>query len=378
MIRRFNVNHQIVMLRLVRLLVKKQNYKTICFIFSIILLSLVLLHNLEVKLLKSRKAFSLIENHEEATTVPSTSSTSTASIERNKSDEDDMFADVKRRMRDRRQHMKAACHRLGLDKRGHDSLHNINPWEYFINHKHNLVWCSVFKSASTSWMYIMNVLAGYSPDYLDSAHKVPLNMARAKYPRPKPDKLREVLRRENVTSMIIGRHPLERLVSAYREKIVGARPGTLHDKLRRRITRDFRHVTIPRVKRLPEHLIPTFTEFVQFLIRENEKEKTPEMHWAPVYSFCNPCQVNLNTILKLETLEEDTQYVLNRINAPEILTNVEQKNKSKGGSSHDAARKYLNELDQELFEELVNIYKNDFLIFGYDIPKYSENKNQLN
>ena len=90
------------------------------------------------------------------------------------------------------------------------------------------------------------------------------------------------------------RNPLDRLVSAYREKIYGALPGTLHDKLRRRITKDFRGVAVPSVKdskKLPKQLIPTFKEFAQYLIREHSKNKEPEMHWAPVYSFCNPCQV---------------------------------------------------------------------------------------
>ena len=84
---------------------------------------------------------------------------------------------------------------------------------------------------------------------------------------------------------------MERLISAYRDKIHGALPGTLHDKLRRRITRDFRGVPVPKSRRLPENFIPTFREFVEYLVREFSKEKTPDMHWAPVYSFCNPCQV---------------------------------------------------------------------------------------
>ena len=84
---------------------------------------------------------------------------------------------------------------------------------------------------------------------------------------------------------------MERLVSAYRDKIHGALPGTLHDKLRRRITKDFRGVLVPKTRSLPEKFIPTFREFVQYLVREFSKGKVPDMHWAPVYSFCNPCQV---------------------------------------------------------------------------------------
>ena len=89
------------------------------------------------------------------------------------------------------------------------------------------------------------------------------------------------------------RDPLERLVSAYREKICGARSGTLHDKIRRKITRDFRGVPVPSLKTwdLPEDLIPTFREFVEYLVNEFSQKRVPDMHWAPVYSFCNPCQV---------------------------------------------------------------------------------------
>ena len=91
--------------------------------------------------------------------------------------------------------------------------------------------------------------------------------------------------------MVSLRNPLERLISAYREKIQGALPGTLHDKLRRRITTDFRGVAVPKTRKLPVKFIPTFREFVHYLIREFSNDKVPEMHWAPVYSFCNPCQV---------------------------------------------------------------------------------------
>ena len=47
--------------------------------------------------------------------------------------------------------MKGACHFHGLDRKGDDPLHQPNPWEYFIAETNsiNLVWCNVFKSASS-------------------------------------------------------------------------------------------------------------------------------------------------------------------------------------------------------------------------------------
>ena len=87
------------------------------------------------------------------------------------------------------------------------------------------------------------------------------------------------------------RNPFERLVSAYKDKIREALPGTLHDKMRRKITHKYRNVAVPRGKKLSPSLIPTFKEFVQYIVDENAMHNAPEMHWFPVYSFCNPCQV---------------------------------------------------------------------------------------
>lgn len=67
---------------------------------------------------------------------------------------------VQRRLTLRKLHLNKACHTLGLDKIGNDTLHKPNSWEYLVDRKHHLVWCNVFKAASTSWMYNFNILAG--------------------------------------------------------------------------------------------------------------------------------------------------------------------------------------------------------------------------
>ena len=72
-------------------------------------------------------------------------------------------------------------------------------------------------------------------------------MAREKYTRPSKNKLLKVLNNEKSVSVVIGRHPFERVVSAYRDKIVGAKDFTLHDRIRRNITRYFRGVKVPKV-----------------------------------------------------------------------------------------------------------------------------------
>ncbi|RZF33035.1 hypothetical protein LSTR_LSTR014332 [Laodelphax striatellus] len=33
-----------------------------------------------------------------------------------------------------------------------------NAWEFVIDAKHDLIWCNIFKAASSSWMYNFNLL----------------------------------------------------------------------------------------------------------------------------------------------------------------------------------------------------------------------------
>ena len=87
-------------------------------------------------------------------------------------------------------------------------------------------------------------------------------------------------------------------------------------------------------------------------------------------NFHEYLQVNLNTILKFETLDEDTQYILNKIHAPDKLKTLKRKNQTKGSKSRDVVDEYLRELDKDLFDKLINIYKTDFHIFGYSIPDF--------
>lgn len=64
------------------------------------------------------------------------------------------------RMAYRKVKLNESCKKHGIDRAGNDSMHRPNPWEFLINKKYHLVWCNVFKAASTSWMYNFNILAG--------------------------------------------------------------------------------------------------------------------------------------------------------------------------------------------------------------------------
>lgn len=142
------------------------------------------------------------------------------------------------RMTLRRKHLEETCHNLGLDIPGNDSLHKPNAWEFLVNHQYHLVWCNVFKAASTSWMYNFNLMAGYAPEYLSKSKAIPLVLARKRYPRPSVKELQTAI--NDSISFLIVRHPFERLLSAYRDKLQFSLPFSLHQRLGTQIILKYR------------------------------------------------------------------------------------------------------------------------------------------
>lgn len=89
-------------------------------------------------------------------------------------------------------------------------------------------------------MYNFNLMANYSAAFLDKTKEVPLELARRKYARPTTEMIKKA-QGDSITFLIV-RHPLERLASAYNDKIVHAWPKSFHDKMGHRIIKKYRKV----------------------------------------------------------------------------------------------------------------------------------------
>jgi hypothetical protein len=97
------------------------------------------------------------------------------------------------------------------------------------------------------------------------------------------------------------------------------------------------------------------------------------MHWEPVFKFCTPCQLNFTHIVKMETFDRDQIYILEKAEIRNLTGGVHKDNVGKGGqTSTNLTQHFLQELSPKLYQCLVDIYKVDFDLFGYEIPAFEK------
>uniref|UniRef100_A0A182FBT7 Carbohydrate sulfotransferase n=1 Tax=Anopheles albimanus TaxID=7167 RepID=A0A182FBT7_ANOAL len=249
---------------------------------------------------------------------------------------------------------------------------------YFYQPRVGLLWCSISKVASSSWMYLFNQWAGVPRETIDRMATEMKALARAHYPVPTRTDIEQMklLSAAGVANerLIVVRDPMERFVSTYEDLIVRPKSNNyLH--LRRFIFREVHGVNVMN-ETAP---VPSFAEFTEFVLR---RTNLLDPHWNSYWNLCDPCFLEPTFIVKLETYDRDVAHLLRRLNltAGEVdrfeghRLNVNhdrggnQPTKSSKSRSLTMAR--LGELSAEQFERLYHRYELDFRLFQYDASQY--------
>lgn len=168
------------------------------------------------------------------------------------------------------------------------------------------------------------------------------------------------------TKFLFVRHPIERLVSAYRNKLVinSTSASVFKKKYGVAIMKKYRRTdsTAHQNASKSGHGV-TFAEFVSYLTdTQQESNEVLNEHWAPYVDLCHPCALNYNIIGKYETLEEDSEYILRRIGSPPDLHFPPLVT----SRTETLVADHLASLPDDLSRSLYNMYRPDFKLFQYD------------
>ncbi|XP_026678380.1 carbohydrate sulfotransferase 11 [Diaphorina citri] len=187
-----------------------------------------------------------------------------------------------------------------------------------VDKKHKLLYCYVPKVACTNWKRIFLILVGQinttDPSSIpaDVAHKLTMNYKLSNFSK---DEIHHFL--ESYTKFLFVRHPFERLVSAFHNKLEQSYSSSKYFQSRfgKHIIKTIR--TRPTNHSLNHGDDVTFNEFATFLTKNGRGEEMNE-HWRPVHHLCQPCKINYDFIGKHETLYEDANLLLREIGVPQV------------------------------------------------------------
>ena len=187
--------------------------------------------------------------------------------------------------------------------------------------------------------------------------------------------LMEVIKLGNYFTFTIVRHPLDRLISAYRDRILNG----CTDQAKLHIPAIF-HLTRSNLLTLGTSVLydkitncidmfPTFEEFIRYVIVNPDGD----LHWMPYHQHCSPCQIEYDEIIKLETAVQDEEYVLKQSMMDQYLNlSYHHYRQSNDVQTEDLRSKYFSNLICFQFDELTKLYSIDFRLFAYDVNEFRQ------
>ncbi|CAF4079056.1 unnamed protein product [Rotaria magnacalcarata] len=211
------------------------------------------------------------------------------------------------------------------------------------------------------------------------------------FPLIRPESLSNVslLFSSNFTRAIFVRHPLERLASAYVDKVASLtnEPFSLYDTIRRAICRNYSsfyltgeqhnyylyHTRIPKNVEEPCHkVVPKFEHFVDHI---TSSSMIADVHWYPYSKLCYACLFKYNFIGKYETIEQDLERLLSKFGLESKHWNNE--NYFRTGKTKEYYKSMYANFNNQLLCNLKYVYENDFTLFDYKMEDYLTDKKNL-
>lgn len=167
--------------------------------------------------------------------------------------------------------------------------------------------------------------------------------------------------------IIFVREPLERLLSAYRNKFMEKREY-FHHRFGRRIIRKYRKN--PSASSLQKGNDVQFIEFVKYLTdKDTMRIEGYNEHWAHYSGLCHPCLVKYDYIGKYETLDQDVDQVLKILDMDNTIKFPARGATYKGKKTKDIMADFYGTIPPKYLASLWKIYVNDYKLFGYPYPK---------
>ncbi|XP_066942519.1 carbohydrate sulfotransferase 8-like [Macrobrachium rosenbergii] len=289
----------------------------------------------------------------------------------------------------RQKFMEEKCQRADVSRQSFKMIKSNKIGIFF---KQKTVTCLANKSGSTTWRTHLQRV-NHSPSiYQQKDKRWKAFMGQANLPKVISETSR----------VITVRHPLIRLVSAYRQRYENGKIPMLYVWSRKssHMKKYFSNYWLPAVisndlipaderrqmgipdkhkfgkmystsllmkvhKRLGGHFVLTFPMFLRHVVYTHQ-HNIVDNHWKPIDWLCSPCLLHYNFVVKLETMTEDLNYVFRKLDIPSEPSIKKNKERSVESPWTDIGR--YRDVPLELKKEILRLYWNDLLLFDYKLP----------
>ena len=157
---------------------------------------------------------------------------------------------------------------------------------------------------------------------------------------------------------VVVRHPLDRLVSAYKDKLAGGNE-VFEKGMGTSIIRALRANASESALKNGKGV--TFQEYITYLTNVHENDQ----HFENFQDHCHPCVIDYDYIAKLETQERDGKYIINEHLSGFGSDDLVNKHSNRGGATSSKHLPEFENITSELLHELTSVYARDLDMFGY-------------
>ena len=228
--------------------------------------------------------------------------------------------------------------------------HDLRYFVVFRSRK--LIYCFIPKVASKQWK---KELSGLEEEDKQIYRKVN-GRFKNNLNNFSPEEVDQIL--QNYFTFLFVRDPMERVLSAYKDKFLKENMS-FHRAFGRRIIKQYRRNATQQALETGSGV--TFPEFTNFVV---DSHRFPDEHWAPFDRLCHPCAVNYDFIGRYEDLAEDAPYLVkkagitDRVSFPPFL------------ASNTTAEMlhYYSQIPKMRISQMAKIYESDYELFGYSFP----------